>query len=61
MEDVKALMMYWHEKGYDTLKTYQKLSARPDRTYPAYSALTDWIRKLHRGGNITRRSSGSRL
>jgi hypothetical protein len=64
MKDAKALVVYWHEKGHGTLKIYQKLSARPGRAYPAYSAIlysttADWIRRLHKDEDITRRASGS--
>jgi hypothetical protein len=59
MEDGKVPVMYWREKGNGTLRIYQKLSARPGRAYPAYSTATDWIRRMHRGEDITRRASGS--
>jgi hypothetical protein len=59
MEDAKALVMYWHEKGHGGLKIYQKLPARPGGAYPADSTITEWIRRLHRSEDVTRRASGS--
>jgi hypothetical protein len=58
MEDTKVLVMDWHEKGHGALKMDQKLSAHPGRAYPAYSTISDRIRRLHMGEDITRRASG---
>jgi hypothetical protein len=59
MEQAEAFVMHRCEKGHGALKIYQKLSWRPGPAYPAYSVITDWIRRLHRGENITRRASDS--
>jgi hypothetical protein len=59
MEDAKSLVTYCHEKGHGALNVYQKLSARQDRAYWAYSTITDSIRRLPRGEDIATHASGS--
>jgi hypothetical protein len=53
MEDAKALVIYWHEKGHGVLRIHQKLSARARGRCPAYSTITDWIRRLERDADIS--------
>jgi hypothetical protein len=59
MEDAKAVVTYWHEKGHGALRIHQQLSARVRGRYPAYSTIPDWIRRLERDEDITQRASGS--
>jgi hypothetical protein len=59
MEDAKSRVIYWHENGHDAFKRCQKLSAGPGRAYPFYPSITDWIRRLHKGEDLTRRPSSS--
>jgi histone-lysine N-methyltransferase SETMAR len=58
MEDAKALVIYWHGKGYPATKMYVKLLARGDDACPAYSTITKWIRALIRGEDIRGHASG---
>jgi hypothetical protein len=51
--------MVWHEKWFDSVAIHQKLAARVGYACRAYSTVTDWIRKLRRGDDITQRASGS--
>jgi hypothetical protein len=59
MEDAKALVMSWHEKGHGSLTIWQIQSASFDRKCPAHSTVIDWIRKLKRGEDIIQRASSS--
>jgi hypothetical protein len=59
MEPAKTLVMYQHKNHHGAVMIYQKLSNPTDRAYPAYSTITDWIRRLHRGEDVTNRASGS--
>jgi predicted transcriptional regulator len=59
MEDSEALVIYWHEKGHDARTIHRKLSARAGRIGPGYSTVTNWIRRLVRNEDITRRAFGS--
>jgi hypothetical protein len=56
MEAAKGLVIYWHENGHDATRIYQKFLTRMDHTLPAYSTITDWLRKSGRGDDITRRA-----
>jgi hypothetical protein len=58
IEDAKALVIYWHEEHYSATKTYSKWLARAGEAYPAYSAITNWIRALTRGEDIGGHASG---
>jgi hypothetical protein len=46
-------------KGHDVTRISQKLSTGVGHTLLAHSTITDWLRKLERGDDITRRASGS--
>jgi hypothetical protein len=59
MEAIKILIIYWPEKGHDTIRINQKLSMRLSHTLLAYSTITDWLRKRERGDDITRHAPGS--
>jgi hypothetical protein len=41
MEDVKVLIIYWHEKHYSATKMSIKLLASAGEGCPAYSATTN--------------------
>jgi hypothetical protein len=58
MEDLKALVIYWHRKHYSATKMYAKLLVRAGEAYPAYSTITNWITARTRGENIHGYASG---
>jgi hypothetical protein len=39
MDATKVPVIYWHEKGHDATRIYQKLSMRLGHTLPAYSTI----------------------
>jgi hypothetical protein len=47
------------QKSHYATRIHQKLSTRLGHTLPAYSTITDWLRKLERGDYITQRAFGS--
>jgi hypothetical protein len=57
MEATKVLVICWRAKGHDATRIYQKLSTRLGHTLLTYSMITDWLRKLERGNDITPRAS----
>jgi hypothetical protein len=59
MDFAKVLVVYWHDKAYSAQTMYQKLQARSLVTCPAYSSVTNWIKALDRGEDISVRASGS--
>jgi hypothetical protein len=59
MEAAKMPILSLHEKGHDCTRIYQKLPTRLGHTPPVESTITDWLRKLKPGDDITRRAPGS--
>jgi hypothetical protein len=53
----KVFVIYWPDKSHNATRIYQKLSTRLCHMLPAYSTITDWLRKVERGDDITRRAS----
>jgi hypothetical protein len=58
MENVKAVVIYWHEKNYLAMKMYNKLLARAGASCSAYSTITNWVRIFIRGEDIQDHTSG---
>jgi hypothetical protein len=59
MDFAKVLVIYWHDKRYSAQTMHQKLQAHSLVTCSAYSSVTNWIRALDSGEDISVRASGS--
>jgi hypothetical protein len=59
MDLAKVFFIYWHDKGYYAQIIYQKLQTRPLVTCATYFSITNWIRALDRGEDISVRAFGS--
>jgi hypothetical protein len=52
MIEAKSLVVYWQSKGDNARTIHEKLVARFDENQPAYSSVTNWLRRLQLGEDI---------